>query len=278
MSDERHEELAALYALGLLEGDERFAFEAQLTRRPDLRALVGDLENATATLAVAAPQVAPPASLKASILASVEPGRPAPAARRAPGDLVPFVRPLLPWAAAAGLAVAALWLGVRSSALRADNEALARQRDLAEVATQLAQAQLAERTLVAERMINDLGAQLRRSEDLSRLHVAALASLLKESAEARAIAVWDNDRQSGLLRVEHLPLIPPERDYQIWVIDPQYPIPVDGGVFHPGADGKATIAFRGDKPIGNVSAFAISLEKKGGVPKAEGPLVLLGKL
>lgn len=276
MSDEHDQELAALYALGLLEGAERFSFEARLTHRADLRALVSELEVTTATLAAVAPQVAPPSSLKASILAAarkpeqgLDPSR----------GLLPFpVARLLPWAAAACFALTAVWLGLRASALRAENESLATQRDLAEVATQIAQSQLAERTLVAESMINDLGTKLRRSEDLSRLRIAALASLLKDSAEARAIAVWDNDRQSGLLTVEHLPAISPERDYQIWVIDPQYPIPVDGGVFHPSAEGKATIAFRGDKPIQSVSAFAVSLEKKGGVPKAEGPLVLLGKL
>lgn len=277
MSDEHEQELAALYALGLLEGAERFSFEARLTARADLRALVSELEVTTATLAAVAPQVVPPSTLKAAILAAAD-RNPEPGPDPSRG-LLPFpVGRVLPWAAAACFALAAVWSGLRTSALRAENESLVTQRDLAEVAGKIAQSQLAERTLVAESMINDLGTKLRRSEDLSRLRIAALASLLKDSAEARAIAVWDGDRQSGLLTVEHLPAIPPERDYQLWVIDPQYPIPVDGGVFHPGADGKATIAFRGDKPILSVSAFAVSLEKKGGVPKAEGPLVLWGKL
>jgi len=277
MSDEHHQELAALYALGLLEGAERFAFEAQLARRADLRALVSELEVTTATLAAAAPQVTPPAHLKDSILAAAgdnRPSRPDPAQ----GNFSSYARQFLPWAAAASFAVVAFWFGIRASALQAQNESLATQRNLAEVACKIAESQLEARTLVAESMINDLGSKLRRSEDLSRLHVAALASLLKESAEARAIAIWDGDRQSGLLTVEHLPEVSAEKDYQIWVIDPQYPLPVDGGVFRPGTDGKAAIAFRGDKPIQTVSAFAISLEKKGGVPKAEGPMVLLGRL
>jgi anti-sigma-K factor RskA len=168
-------------------------------------------------------------------------------------------------------------LGVRSSALRAENDALRTQRELADVAYRMAQSQLAERTLLAERMIADLGKQRQHSEDLSRLKITALASLLGNSAEAKAIAVWDPEQQAGLLTVEKLPAIAAEQDYQIWVIDPQYPIPVDGGVFKPDATGHATLTFKGDKPVQHATAFAISLEKRGGVPKAEGPLVLLGK-
>jgi len=89
--------------------------------------------------------------------------------------------------------------------------------------------------------------------------------------------VWNPEHQSGLLTIEKLPAIADTQDYQIWVVDPAYPIPVDGGVFKPGADGRAVLTFKGDKPIKTVSAFAISLEKKGGVPKAEGPILLLGK-
>lgn len=275
MSDENHQELAALYALGLLEGTERFAFEAQLMARADLRSMVAEFEGTAITLAAAVPQVTPPPSLKASILASV-PAPPTPEPVPVPRQAV--FRPFLPWAAAAGLAIASVWFGVRSSALQAQNESLASERDLADIARKIAESRLAERTLIAEHMVNDLGARLRRSEDLTRLHVAALASLLQENAEARAIAVWDNDQQRGLLTVEHLPTVAADRDYQIWLIDPQYPIPVDGGVFRPGIDGKATIPFSGGKPIRTVSAFAISLEKKGGVPKAEGPMVLMGRL
>ena len=47
MIDERKEELAALYALDLLQGAERSSFEAELSRDPELQKLVG--ENICAT-------------------------------------------------------------------------------------------------------------------------------------------------------------------------------------------------------------------------------------
>ncbi len=270
MITERHEELAALHALGLLEDAERAGFEAGLAARPELRALLDDLTENAAALALSAPAAEPPDGLKDRILAS--------AADRALDDVVrfPLLRPV-PWAAAAVLAITAGWLAFQNVGLRRDNEGLRTARELAETACRMAQNQLAGRTIIAEQMINDLGRRLQRQEDLTRLKVTALASLVPESKEAQAIAVWDPDQQAGLLTVDRLPAIPETQDYQIWVVDPDYPIPVGGGVFKPGADGRATLAFKPDQPVTKPAAFAISLEKKGGVPKAEGPIVLLGK-
>lgn len=277
MSSEHHEELAALYALDLLEGAERTAFENELASRSDLRRLVPELREAAAVLAFAAPQVDPPSGLKDSILRAAGPQTES-APPPAPDNVVPFsLSRVMPWAAAAGFALAAAWFGFGAYTLRSENTALRAERELADVAYRMARAQLDERTLLAEKMIADLGGRLQRSEDLSRLKITALASLLGNTPEAKAIAVWDPEQQSGLLTVEKLPAIASGQDYQIWVIDPQYPIPVDGGVFKPDPTGKATLTFKGDKPIAEAAAFAISLEKAGGVPKAEGPLVLLGK-
>src|SRR5205085_12688555 len=106
----------------------------------------------------------------------------------------------------------------------------------------------------------------------------APATLAGNTPKAQAIAVWDPSRETGLLTVDKLPAIADNQDYQLWVVDPAYPNPVDGGVFKPGADGHAVLTFKGNQPIKHVAAFAISLEKKGGVPKAEGPIVMLGKV
>lgn len=270
MITERHEELAALHALGLLEKAEQDAFAAELAGNPELRTLGDELAACTAALALTAPPVEPPAGLKARILDA--------ATAPVGGQVVAF--PLLrftPWAAAAALAVAATWFAAQNLALRQENLTLRSERRLAEVAYKMTQSQLAERSLLAEKMIADLGHQLRRSEDLTRLKVSALASLAGNTKEAQAIAVWNPEQQSGLLTIEKLPAIADTQDYQIWIVDPAYKNPVNGGVFHVGADGKVTLGFKPDQPVAQAAAFAISLEKKGGVPKAEGPIVLLGK-
>ncbi|AOS45435.1 Anti-sigma-K factor rskA [Lacunisphaera limnophila] len=279
MITERHEELAALRALGLLEEPERLAFRAERSADPQVEALARSLENSATYLALAAPARTPPPELKARILAACTgPGRTAsPPTPLAPVTPFPLLR-LIPWAAAALLTISTAWLVSQNLALRSANDALLTQQRLAQVAYETAQNQLAERSLLAETMINDLGSRLRRSEDLARLKVSALASLAGNTAEAQAIAVWDPEQQAGLLTFEKLPVIADSQDYQIWVVDPAYQNPVNGGVFHVAADGRVVLAFRPDQPVTKATAFAISLEKKGGVPKAEGPIVLLGKL
>ncbi len=275
MITERQEELAALHALGLLEGAERAAFEKEIAGNPELQAYVTSLVETSAALALAPQRHEPPAALKARILAAATGDVPANPAKKSVSSF-PFSL-WLPLAAAAGLAITSLWLGSQNLKLHQENASLRTEREMAEVAYESAQAQLKERTLVAETLINDLGHQLSAQRDLTHLKITALAALAGNTPEARAIAVWDPGLETGLLTVEKLPVIADSQDYQVWVVDPAYPNPVDGGVFKPGADGRAVLTFKGNKPIKAAAAFAISLEKKGGVPKAEGPIVLLGK-
>ena len=277
MITERQQENAALHALGLLEGAERAAFESELAGNPELQTFVASLTETSAALALAIPQVDAPATLKASILAAAAASTTA-APVAAEKKVVPF--PLtrwLPLAAAAGFALVSLWLSSQNLKLHQEVTSLRTEREMAEVAYESAQTQLKERTLLAETLINDLGHQLSTQRDLTHLKITALAALAGNTPEARAIAVWDPGLETGLLTVEKLPVIADNQDYQVWVVDPAYPNPVDGGVFKPGADGKAVLTFKGNQPIKAAAAFAISLEKKGGVPKAEGPIVLLGK-
>lgn len=271
MITEQQEELAALYAFELLEGTEKAAFESQLRGNAELRALVDSLLETAAATALAAPQIDPPPGLKERILAIAEVTNPAEKVIRFP--LLKFA----PWAIAAGLAMAAVWLGSQNFSLRTENANLQTERQLAETAYKMAQNKLTERSLLAEKMISDLGNKLRKSEDLARLKVTALASLAGNTKQAQVIAVWDPEQQSGLLTMDKLPATGDGQDYQIWVVDPAYKDPVSAGVFHLAKDGKIALPFKPEQPITQPAAFAISLEKKGGVEKADGTIVLLGK-
>ena len=124
-----------------------------------------------------------------------------------------------------------------------------------------------------------------RHEELAALHafdllegaeLAAFESARAAAPDLRAIAVWSPDRQEGVLVVSNLPALDLDKDYQLWVIDPQYPIPVDGGVFTvDAATGEARVNFKPGKAVATAQVFAVSLERKGGVPKAEGPMMLI---
>lgn len=278
MITERQEELAALHAFDLLEAAERLAFVTELAANPELQVLVARLTATAATLALSGAQLNPPAELKQAVLAACSASRLVQPDQPMDAKIVSFsFFKLIPWAAAAALALATVWFARESTMLREENSALRTERQLAEVAYKMAQNQLSSRSLLAEKMIASLGDKLHRAEDLARLKVTALASLAGNTKEAQVIAVWDPEQQLGLLTMEKLPAIADTQDYQIWIVDPAYPNPVDGGVFHVSQSGRVILPFKPAQPVTQAAAFAISLEKKGGVPVAVGPIVLLGK-
>ncbi len=366
MIEERHEELASLYAFDLLEGEELTRFEEALARDPELQSLVRSLRDTSAHFAYAA-STPPPITLKERVLSNLKPQAvsAAPQAEIIRPPFSVFRSPQIPWAVAACFAVLAAWLGQRALSARSELSHLRRQNAIADVTLQSVRQQLEADRIVTRRQIDtldrdlkaeqarlaearaevlrttsqlaaandraraatdytlqlaearrvladretqvasltqrvdalagasaELGRQLElardrmgqlasdmlRERELADFKISVLASLARDHPQALAVAVWDSPRKEGVLKVENLPALSPTQDYQLWVVDPQYKDPVDGGVFTvtPGT-GEARLTFTAKQPVTAVNAFAISLERKGGVPKAEGPILLLGK-
>ncbi|MEM6458342.1 MAG: anti-sigma factor [Planctomycetota bacterium] len=92
---------------------------------------------------------------------------------------------------------------------------------------------------------------------------------------------WSDAAQAGYLVFEGLPVNDPaETQYQLWIVDPQRDeLPVDGGVFdvaeHLAADGRAYVPIDAKLPVASPAAFAVTVEKPGGVVRSAGPLVLV---
>src|SRR3977135_2009077 len=103
MSPQEREELASLYVLGALEGDELAAFERELTAHPELAVLVTELEHASTLLATTVPQHKAPEVLRHTVLKRIRGHAPtaAPGAARRPAFSFGWV----PWVIAAGVAV-----------------------------------------------------------------------------------------------------------------------------------------------------------------------------
>ncbi|MGI8955703.1 MAG: anti-sigma factor [Chthoniobacterales bacterium] len=132
--------------------------------------------------------------------------------------------------------------------------------------------------LVAERAgLRKRLTRLEQRDFLAQIQIASLSSKLENAPDANAVVVWDEKKQRGILKVTQLPRNDENRDYQLWLVDPRYKDPVDGGVFHVANDGSLRVPFHPASPVREAKGFAISLERKGGVTKAEGPIVLLGK-
>lgn len=150
---------------------------------------------------------------------------------------------------------------------------------LAELRGNLAKAEAALSLLDKER--DNLMAELtllRKDSELDKTHIAVLGSLLKNSPQAVAVSLWRQERQEGLLVVENMPALPPGRDYQLWVIDPNQKIPVSAGVFKVDAEGKVRLEFKPAHNVQSAYKFAVTVEKEGGamVPTLDQMVVIGG--
>ena len=289
MIDEGMQEQAAAYALGALNADEIGAFEVALRVDPELRALVSELRSVTEALAGTAPALEPPAAVKERLLLEID-QRGGSGSKRTPDQ--PLRRPVsgpfgaavsepvggpvgrpapawIPWAVAAAMAllsVAFLW---QSSSLRSQLAAQAGRINELTTSAELAHAESAELRVTV--------AKLRESNRLASFRIALLDSLLAAAPTAIAVSVWDNERQDGVFIVRNLKPLPSDKDYQLWIIDPKYPSPVDAGVFQVNAKGDVREDFRAKLPIQTANQFAVTIERKGGaeVPNTKA-MVLAG--
>jgi anti-sigma-K factor RskA len=300
MNAERHEDLAALAALDLLTPAEQAEFTAALAEHPELAAIAASLRSTAAELAHTAPAAEPPADLKIRLLKTIAgDARPAPAsvAQSPRSTILPFPT-WIGFATAACFACLAAYFAQAYFNQSALNSAFRDQQNLADLSLRSTKNQLAAERLIAQRELADAAKRAadtaalittlesRLAETKQRLFaqgtladykIATLASLLGNSPQAVAVAIWNPASQEGVLTVQKLPALAADKDYQLWVIDPQYSIPVDGGVFKVDpTTGEGRLIFHPNRPVQTVAKFAVSLERKGGVPKAEGPMVLIG--
>lgn len=140
------------------------------------------------------------------------------------------------------------------TALAATRESLARAE------TALAALTREKETLLAE------VTRLQETSELDKTRIAVLGSILKNQPQAVAVSLWRQHSQEGLLVVENMPALPPGRDYQLWVIDPQLKSPVSAGVFKVDASGKVRLEFKPTRPVQSAFKFAVTVEKEGGSP------------
>lgn len=118
---------------------------------------------------------------------------------------------------------------------------------------------------------------LQERDEFSSVQVATLTSKMSKAPNATAAIVWDAARQRGVLNSTNIPPNSADRDYQLWIVDSRFADPIDAGVFHVEKAGSARYVFKPKVRIESPAGFAVSVERRGGVAKAEGPIVLAGK-
>lgn len=132
----------------------------------------------------------------------------------------------------------------------------------------------------SERMAREIQA-LSSDAELARLQVRVLRPAVvgddEPSAPLRGLFMWDPLKQLGLLSVENLPQIPAQEDYQLWLVNPAGNQATPLGVIHPTRAGPQTLQVRLTQNVGRGSEFRVTLERKGGGQKMEGPTVLVSE-
>jgi anti-sigma-K factor RskA len=236
MISEEQQDKAALYVLGLLESREAAAFESELNANAELRDIARELREAAGTVALTVPPQTPPASLKHRIMREIAIKTEEP---------TPFLRERvrfgwIPWAIAAALAV---FCGL----LALDRVRLERQL-----------------------------ADIRAVDPLMQTTFYTLAPSAPAPADAKATVAWQPGRQSGVIRISNLPAPQSGKDYQLWAVDAEHKDPISAGIIRVDQNGVAQVRFKPVEKAEHVKAFAISLEREGGVPKKEGPILLVG--
>jgi len=259
-------EHAAPYALGALDESERASFEEHLASCDVCAAEVHELRNVAGLIAMAAPSVSPPATLRDRILADARGVRPISSAATAPDQgasaLEPSGRPgvalpprrqwsaVLPWLAVAAAVVVAVYLGQQARTERTARAA-------------------AEQALASARLtLDSTGSALARRDSLIQLLVSPDAQAVTVSGSGPApSAKYFLDRRAGrvVIAASALPPAAPGRTYQLWGIENGKP-PVSLGTFNTDSSGRALASVA--VPAGlRIGVTAVTDEPSGGSPQ-----------
>lgn len=278
---ERQEELAALHALRMLEPEEARVFLGEIKYAPKSVEFIQELEEVAAELGELVEPEEVPAECRAAVFDAIA-GRKREQTVTKMKSGTKILLGVLGWAAAASIAVTAygMWFKMRSAQKElaavvqnhdnAQEEAQSLHAEVGRLKQQLASAE--EKTVALNQQI----VKLQSTNPLASLEAAALRAQNNSWAETGAVIVWDPSKQEGLLKMTKARPVSSNKDYQLWVIDKELPAPVSAGIVTLDEQGVATITFKPNAPVPHAAAFALSIEAKGGVPKREGPIVLMG--
>jgi cell division protein FtsB len=300
----RFDDLLPAYALGALDGEELRELQAHLAAGcpacdAELRRLAADLEDLAGVAAVLPEEPAGPSSgipgfpetlagvrrrLLDVVAAESEsvraparlaerraPGRPAlpaaPAAlagaRRPPAARWPLL------AAAAVLAVVAIWGLVRQASLGAEVERLQGERQ-----------QLAARAGALERRVTQLQSESERlARTLTILAAPNVQSVslagMGTSHSAVGRTYIDATARKAVFYAANLPALGPDKSYQLWYLDAEDE-KTSAGVFDADAQGKAALVIDQPLPLEKIQGWVVTVEPRGGRPQPTGPIALAG--
>ncbi|HUK30522.1 MAG TPA: anti-sigma factor [Candidatus Acidoferrum sp.] len=254
----QHEEDFDLYALGVLEGEEKQALEAHIAVCAACAAKSAEARGRVSLLALASKPIAPPAVVKSRLMEQVRaessPARAREESRTTERAGGLFGRWTWAWAAAAAvLALATGFLWYQNVKEQEKIQQALREATATELKIQNAQ------KLIAILQAPD----------------SVMISMASSDSSQVTGKVCYNARLGKLACSTHLPAAPSDKSYQLWLV-PMAGNPVSAGLIAPNMISTDDMWMTDVKAGMAAKAFAVTLEPAGGMPQPTGPKVLVG--
>lgn len=267
---DRHEDIwdqLTGYALGELSAEARGRVKSHLAGCAECATEARELSAGVDAIALSIPPLAPPPAAKARVLAALGSRTVPPSVPKGPVDSIVSSRGISP----AWLAAAAMIVLVLGGMLFLSQERAARlldERRSADAETARLTGEAAAIGMQADRVVAILTAP-----DLRRIDLQGFDA----SRDATACAYWSGTR--GLLIVaDHLPVPPPGRVYQVWLIGAGAPGPVSAGLID-GQSGRGMLIVPAPSGVsGRSVTVAVTDEPDGGLPAPSGSKHLVGSM
>ncbi|MGA8221972.1 MAG: anti-sigma factor [Candidatus Acidiferrales bacterium] len=254
-----HEEDFDLYALGVLEGEEKEAIESHIASCAACAGKLGEARGRIALLAFAAPRTEPSPAVRERLLRQLHEAPVSRAStvghgegRREGGSFGSWWGALLaPAAVVLALATVFLWTENR----RLDEQIAGLRASMQEQQKQLDYARNV--------------AHLFEAKDTITVSLAPMPGMPKGAAK-----VMYNEKMGVIMYDGWIEPPPDDKSYQLWVV-PMEGNPISVGVFNPATSDSAHWMTKMPEGV-PARAFAITLEPAGGAPEPTGPKVLAG--
>ncbi len=245
---------------------------------PETREILAGVKRRLLAQVAQEPRVQAPRASQAPAAPAV-PAAPEPAAfgrrlrgGRSQADLAGTAARARTWpllAAAAVLAVVAVWGVVRQASLGAEIERLQGERR-----------QLAARASALERRVNEMQAQSDRlARTLTILAAPNVQSVslsgMGTSHSAVGRTFIDAAAHHAVFYASNLPALGPDKSYQLWYLDEDEQ-KTSAGVFSADANGKAALVIDQPLPLERIQGWVVTIEPRGGRPQPTGPMALAG--
>ncbi|SDE82451.1 anti-sigma factor [Terriglobus roseus] len=247
-----------LYALGVLDADERDAFETHLATCSICKERLAQAQQRVGFWGTNVEQMQPSAHVKQSLMERVRLESSHRVVSQHSSERRSFwsffSQPMLAWGCAAVVAVVAVILASQTQTLKNRLNSLQ-----AEMQTQ-----------------EDAAAKDRRVAELLTSPQTQRVALKQPTDAARPEGrVYYQPQQGLLFYAANLPAAPADHVYQLWLV-PAEGAPISAGIFQANEKGEASVLLP-TLPAGAVAkAFAVTVEPAGGVPQPTGPKVLVG--